>query len=210
MAAAKGWFLCFLMLLGVLSFPLAAQDFDDDNDDEGDNELPLESDWSGVAPELYSRGDKTFTITLGTILPLFFAGVTGNANNVGVGGAGSLSYNYFFTSHIFFGGELGGMFAPTISEGTLFLVPIGLRVGYQFIVWRFEFPLSLMVGFAPEKYQDYDYFGFFMKPQASVFWRFNPDWSFGINAAYWWVPQWADKTSYGNFLELTVSARYHF
>jgi hypothetical protein len=66
------------------------------------------------------------------------------------------------------------------------------------------------VGFAPQTYLEKKYLGFFVKPGVSAFWRFNPDWSFGLNAAWWWVPQWAARTVHGNFLELSVSARYHF
>jgi hypothetical protein len=104
------------------------------------------------------------------------------------------------------------MFAATKGENVLFIVPMGLRIGYQFILGRFEFPLSLMVGGAPQKELDFGYFGLFLKPAASIFWRFNPDWSFGLNTAYWWVPQWPKNGPdvYGNFLELTLSARYHF
>jgi hypothetical protein len=98
----------------------------------------------------------------------------------------------------------------------LYMIPFGLRVGYQFVVNRFEFPLSLMVGAAPQRKLEEGYFGPILKPGASAFWRFNADWSFGLNAAWWFVPQWPKPESgvrhsvYGNFLELTLSARYHF
>jgi hypothetical protein len=197
-----------------LLFPLAAQDSeeDEDNGDDEGVELPIDSDWPENPPELYSRGDKIFGISLGPLFPLFFTGDSGILpNNVGIGGTLSLSYTYFLNSHLFFGGELGGMFASTKGKNNLFIVPMGFRLGYQFILRRFEFPLSVMIGVAPQKYMtDEGYFGFFAKPSASVFWRFNPDWSFGLNAAWWWVPQWADNTVYGNFGELTLSARYHF
>jgi hypothetical protein len=212
--AAKLRTFFFLMLLGVLLFPLAAQDSeeDEDNGDDGEVELPIDSDWPENPPELYSRGDKIFGISLGPLFPLFFTGDSGILpNNVGIGGTLSLSYTYFLNSHLFLGGELGGMFASTKGKNNLFIVPMGFRLGYQFILRRFEFPLSVMIGVAPQKYMtDEGYFGFFVKPSASAFWRFNPDWSFGLNAAWWWVPQWADNTAYGNFGELTLSARYHF
>jgi hypothetical protein len=102
------------------------------------------------------------------------------------------------------------MFAQTRAENFLFLVPMGMRFGYQFILGRFEFPLSLLAGFAPQTYLEKNFFGLFVKPSASAFWRFNPDWSFGLNAAWWWVPQWASQTVHANFLELTLCARYHF
>jgi hypothetical protein len=196
----------FLALLGGLVFPAAAQEGEDDS-----GGLPIESDWSGISSDAYSPGDKIFTISLGVLFPTVFIGEEGILDNkVKMGGAGSLAYNYFLTSHIFVGGEIGGMFAPTVGKNMLYMIPMGVRVGYQFVVSRFEFPLSLMVGVAPQKYIGEGFFGLFAKPSGSVFWRFNPEWSFGLNAAWWFVPQWAEKTAYGNFLELTLAARYHF
>jgi hypothetical protein len=207
MTASKARTFFLATLAAVLLLPVWAQDFG-----EGDPNLPLESDWPDSMPELYSRGDKIFGISLGPILPTVFIDKQEGVKdaNIGVGGGGSLAYIYFLNSHLFVGGELGGMFAFTKAENALFIVPMGARFGYQFIAGRFEFPLSLMVGFAPQTYLEKNYFGFFVKPSASAFWRFNPDWSFGLNAAWWWVPQWADRTVHGNFLELSVSARYHF
>jgi hypothetical protein len=125
---------------------------------------------------------------------------------------GSLAFNYFLGPHLFLGGELGGMFAGTRGENMLYIVPFGIRVGYQFILKRFEFPLTLMVGGAPQKYLDKGYFGLIVKPGAAGFFRFNPDWSFGLNANWWMVPEWPKngKNVLGNFLEITLSARYHF
>jgi hypothetical protein len=210
--AAKFRTFFLLMLLGVLLFPLAAQDSEEDTDsDDGEVEIPIESDWPENPLEPYSPGDKIFGISLGPLFPLFFTGDSGVLpNNVGIGGTLSLSYTYFLNSHLFVGGELGGMFASTKGKNNLFIVPMGLRAGYQFTLKRFEFPFSVMIGFAPQKYLEEGYFGFFAKPSASAFWRFNPDWSFGLNAAWWWVPQWAENTAHGNFMELTLSARYHF
>jgi hypothetical protein len=209
----SGRILFFVFLSAVLLFPLAAQDSEENEGaGEGIPELPIESDWPDVMPDLYSRGDKIFGISIGPILPTVFIHEDGGVKEgkIGLGGGGSLAYTYFFNAHIFIGGELGGMFAFTKAENALFIVPMGMRVGYQFILGRFEFPLSLLVGFAPQTYLEKNYLGFFVKPSASAFWRFNPDWSFGLNAAWWWVPQWADRTVHGNFLELTLSARYHF
>jgi hypothetical protein len=205
-------FFLFLLPLWLL-FPLAAQDFDEGGGAGEDSpELPIESDWSELMPELYSRGDKLFSITLGPVLPTVFIyegrGVADG--KIGIGGGGYLAYTYFFNGHLFMGGELGGMFAITRAKNALFIVPMGLRLGYQFILGRFEFPLSLLAGLAPQTYLEKNFLGLFLKPSASAYWRFNPDWSFGLDAAWLWVPQWADRTAYGNFLELSLSARYHF
>ena len=104
------------------------------------------------------------------------------------------------------------MFSSTRGGNMVYIIPFGAKVGYQFVFRRFEFPLSLFVGAAPQKYLEKGYFGLVMKPGASVYWRYNPEWSFGLNGVWWFVPQWPKNgyDVYGNFLELTLSARYHF
>ena len=207
----------FLMLILILPVPgLFAQE--EPPEEERPEPPPIESEWIDYNTNLYSPGDKTFTITLGIVIPTVFKGIDKSMGGHGlsVGGTGTLAFNYFLTSHIFLGGELSGMFARTRGKNMLYMVPFGLRVGYQFVYRRFEFPLSFMIGAAPQKKLEEGYIGLIMKPGASVFWRFNPDWSFGFNAIWWVVPQWPksqDGVRYnatGNFLELTLSARYHF
>jgi len=179
---------------------------------------PIESGNDNYETPLYSRGDKTFTISLGILFPTYFSG-SGVSPSIGlsvVGGTGCLSFNYFLGSNLFIGGELSGMFASTRGSNMYFMVPFGPRVGYQFLYKRFEFPITVMVGMAPQKKLDEGYFGLIIKPGAAAYWRFNPDWSFGLNAVWWWVPQWPKPVDgkrynvYGNFTELTLSARYHF
>jgi hypothetical protein len=195
-----------LLLFMILILPVGAQ--------ENENPAPpLESEWEDYAPNLYSMGDKTFIITLGVIIPTVFTGsIDEKGHGIKVGGTGFLTYNYFLGSNLHIGGEVGGMFAGTRGENMLFIIPFGLRVGYQFVVSRFEFPLTFMIGGAAQKYLEKDYFGLFLKPGAAVYWRFNPDWSFGLNANWWIVPQWpkTGENATGHFLEATLSARYHF
>jgi hypothetical protein len=211
MSIAKLRPLFVLLLFAGLLLPLAAQEGEGDEDEDDEGNLPIESDWSVINADLYSRGDKAFTITAGALFPLFFLGESGLVGNkVKIGGTFNLAYNWFYNAHVFFGGEAGFMFAPTWGKNMLFMVPFGLRAGYQFLVWRFEFPVSLMIGAAPQKKQSEEYFGFFAKAQASVFWRFLPAWSFGLTTSWWWVPQWTDHPVYGNFTELSLTARYHF
>jgi hypothetical protein len=165
---------------------------------------------------MYARGDQTFTISVGVIFPTLFVGKEGVlTNNMNLlGGAGSLAYTYFLTPHWYFGGELGFMFNGTLAENFLFIVPFGIRTGFQFALGRFEFPIGIMAGAAPQKYlNEKEFFGLIVKGSASAFFRATPDWSFGLNAVWWWVPEWTPepaKDVYGNFLELTVAARYHF
>lgn len=193
---------------------------------EDGEDAPLETDWSGYLPSLYSRGDQIFNMHLGLGFPLFYAdsekGVLSTKMNLG--GMAALSYSYFLNSHWFLGGELSGAFFSTEGKNNYFIVPMGFKAGYQFIFRRLEFPVSLLVGFAPQQRLGGSYFGLFAKPTVSAFFRFNPDWSFGINTSFWWVPQWtgvrdepdvaaphSGKISiHGFFLEASIGVRYHF
>jgi hypothetical protein len=204
--------LVFLCLL--LCVPLFAQEDDEEAP-------PIESDWSGYLPNLYSRGDQIFNMHLGMAFPLFYAdqelGVLDT--NMNFGGMVTLSWNYFLDAHWFWGIEVSGAFFSTKGKNNYYIVPMGLRAGYQFIFGRFEFPVSLMAGMAPQLRLGGSYFGLFVKPAASAFFRFNPDWSFGINTGFWWVPQWTGVSYpghsgkvniHGFFFEAGIGARYHF
>ncbi|MDR1908674.1 MAG: hypothetical protein LBQ35_02035 [Spirochaetaceae bacterium] len=197
------------LLLLAAPFLLAAQE-------QSPGEIPVEPDWIEEDLGLYVRGDKIFSMSLGVLFPTLFlnergGGYTGNIN---LGGTGSLGFFYFFTGHWFLGGEVQGMFASTLGENMLYIIPIGVRGGYQFYLGPFEFPLSLMIGMAPMTHLATNYLGLFLKPEVSAFWRFNSSWSFGVNTGWWFVPQWPKgqpaRDRYANFLELTLSARYHF
>jgi hypothetical protein len=192
---------------------LGAQE--EEEEPEEDIEIPIESEWSAYVPAFYAAGDQTFSINLGVIFPTVFtdnSGIIDHKLNV-LGGTGSLAYNYFLTPQLFIGGEIGGMFCGTIGKNMLFIVPMGIKIGYQFVLWRFEFPVSVLIGAAPQSYLKDGLIGFIAKPMASVFYRFSPDWSFGLNAEWWWVPQKTRIPSQdvtGNFFGLTLSAAYHF
>ena len=193
----------------------------EENDPDDDEIIPIETDWSRTA--LYTRGDQIFCINLGLVLPLFYAEQKDGYmdSQMNLGGMGSLAYNYFLGPHFYLGGELCGMFASTVGENMYYIVPMGFRAGYQFILKRFEFPLSVLIGFAPQSYNQRSYFGFFAKPAAGVFFRYNAEWSFGLNTSFWWVPQWTKKTRelinhdskvniHGFFWEISAGVRYHF
>jgi hypothetical protein len=206
-----------LFILLALSFsPLAAQEEWEDPDGEAPGEgAPVEDDWSGYMPTLYSFGDQTFNISLGIAVPAFFVDLDGNylPRKMTIGGAGSLAYDFYFGPNLFAGAELQGMFAGTTGKHMLYIVPINVRAGYQFVIKRFEIPLSLGLGIAPQKFLEGSHLSFFLKPRAAVFFRFNPDWSFGINTAWWWIPQITKnpaESSHGHFFEASISARYHF
>jgi hypothetical protein len=200
-----------IILFGcVVVFTLSAQEDDDEQ------EIPIESEWTGALPGAYSQGDVMITLSAGALFPiLFLDGSTNPAKpydgNIKIGGLGNIGLNYFLTSNIFLGGEIDAGLTDSVNN-ILYQFPFGIRAGYQFILGRFEFPLSLLAGMSYQMYLTKHYFGLFLKPEASVYWRFNPEWSFGLNVGWWWVPQWPKEgpeySRYGNFLNLTLSARY--
>jgi hypothetical protein len=237
MARYSGKRLILLALLAILALYAAAQEEDRtddifieteeeagpdvieeeviDDEEDVNSGLPISTDWAGLSLTGYTRGDQTFNISLGILIPLFFTDLSGNAipNKVMLGGAGALAYTYFLDSYWFVGGILEGSFSQTLGENFLYLIPIGFTLGYQIIYKRFEFPFSITAGGMTEQYLTYSLWGPFVKPQASAFFRYNSDWSFGLNAAWWLVPQVTntrERDSTGNFFEITLCARYHF
>jgi len=221
------------LLLGLCWFSgqgafLYAQDNEEENGREEDtdtneDEGVYEEDWSKYMPELYSKGDKTFTIALGVMFPALF--INNNHEKIDsnfkppVGGSlGPLAYTYFLTSHFFVGGEVAFYFSYTLGKNIVYFIPIGARAGWQFVIRRFEIPLSITIGIIPERYLNHSYLGMFLKGEVSVYFRFNPDWSFGLNTSWNWYPQWPkengrrvpEKDMFANMIGLTISARYHF
>ena len=187
-----------------------------------DSDPEIEPDWDIYDMNMYSLGDKTFNISLGVVFPLAF---TSNGEAIEhnftppVGGTGSLSYNFFLDSHFFVGGEVSGIFLPTLAENTAYIIPLGVKAGYQLYLWRFEFPLSITLGVSWHRYLDSTNFSFYMKGGGSIYYRFNSEWSFGLNVNWCFLPEWTkdengkwtpEKDIYGNILELSLSARYHF
>ena len=212
--------LALFMVSGPGVFSLYAQERDWNEPDDGD--IPFEPEWDWHMPDLYSRGDQTFTITLGVIFPAFFRDynrefVTNNFSTVG--GAGSLAYTHFLSSNFFLGGEIGGQFNGTLARNMIFFIPIGLRSGWQFVFGRFELPLTLATGVVFHRLLTHSYAGLFVRAGASVFYRFSPEWSFGLNTDWHWYPQWIrrndgsfnrERSINGNIISATFSARYHF
>jgi hypothetical protein len=216
------------LLLGLCWFSgqniLYAQEQEQHEDEEDsiyDDDDGYYSDWDGYIMELYSRGDQTFTMSLGASFPVIFLNdgtIVDHHIKPPVGGTGSLGYNYFLNARLFLGAEIGVQIYYTLGQNTLFLVPIGFRGGWQFRFNRFEFPLGVTVGMVIHRYLNFNYLGLFVKGGASGYFRFSPDWSFGLSADWNWFPQWPmdngtpvrHKNMDANTVGVTLAARYHF
>jgi hypothetical protein len=197
-------------------------DDDDDSDDyDSDDGGQTEPDINIYIPDKYTRGDQTVTISLGTIFPAVFTNngqvITHNITPP-VGGALSLAYSYFLGPHLFLGVEVEFMTLFTLSKSALFIIPIGVRAGWQFVLRRFEFPQFVSIGIAPQRYLDFGYFGMYIRGTTSAYFRYNPNWSFGLSANWGWFPQWPKedgkrvpgKDIDAHIIGVSLTARYHF
>jgi len=196
-----------LILLMGLPILLSAQDYNDPS---------VETDWDDYKYELYAAGDQTFIVTLGVAFPAAFLNqgdTISHQISPPIGGSGSLIYNYYFSSRFFAGIEVSGIFLPTLGGNTLFLIPVGIRVGTQFITGRFEFPIAATVGVSWHRYLNFGHVGIYMKASASAFYRVTSSWAYGVTASWYVLPQWTGnkrENVIGNVATFTLSARYHF
>ena len=177
---------------------------------------PDVDDWDDFRTDLYARGDQTFIISLGITVPIAFLN-NGSARDMKfsspVGGGGSLSYNYFLNSNMFFGAELNCAFLTSVNGDTLFILPLGGRIGYQFLVWKLEVPVFASIGMAWHRFLGLGYFGLYTKGGVSAYYRPTTNWSFGLSSNIYWLPEWTNdksKNMDGIVMDFTLSARYHF
>jgi hypothetical protein len=165
----------------------------------------------------YGLGDQMFSIKAGLFIPLFFfGGGSATSTNLSLGGMGALEWGAFLTGRLALGGELAGSFSFSPLGRTLAIIPITAKLSYFFFKYPFEIPLHIGVGINFTTLGDQLYVGLILKPGASFYWNFISSWAIGLNLAYWFVPQWYTKPElisqnrYGNFLEISISALYHF
>jgi hypothetical protein len=197
----------FFILFLSYSVMLFAQD---------ENQPDVEPDWDDFKYELYTRGDQTFSLSLGVGFPIAFINQGEEIDlhiTPPVGGTGALTYVYYINPRLFAGGELSLLFLPTRAANTIFITSIGGRVGTQFILGKFEFPISAAMGMTIQTYLDKGYFGYYMKAGGCALFRATHEWSFGLSSNFCWYPQWTNepkKNVDGMFVDLSLVARYHF
>ncbi len=175
-------------------------------------------------PELFvpthSLGDQTLGINLGLFVPLFFSGSAAGieASNLTAGGVGSLDWGSYLSNEWKLGVELGGSFSFTPNGRALFLVPVTARASYFFNAYPWEFPVTVGAGINFSSLEQLVKLDPFVKVGGGAYWNFSTQWAFGLNTVYWIIPQiyfngspaGAQATRVGNFLEITLTALYHF
>ena len=178
---------------------------------EAPEEEPVEEPF-----EVYSLGQQTLSISAGMFIPLFFQAFDGSYSNTNIklGAAGSLQWGIHLSNNWMVGVEVGGMVAKSIQENNLFQLPITAKGSYIIHFFPFEFPIFLGTGLDIVKYSEQIHLNWIVKPGFSTIWKYDINWGFGLNVAYWWVLQpWSpdpDLGRMGNFLEVTLTAQYNF
>lgn len=200
---------CMILLCAA---PLIAEDTD--NSDTPKQEQNIQYEYKMNQP-----GDQYIGVTLAGSFPLNFPDFgslfTHNSQLV-IGGVGTLGYHYFLTSNFAVGGDIGFGFNVTIGSHVFNYVPILATALFQPTVGKFEFPISLGIGVAPQTYISYHYFGLAVKPAVAAYYRLTPSWSLGLEASYLFMPEFAQLYNedahniYGQFLNIALTARYHF
>jgi hypothetical protein len=171
--------------------------------------------------KLFNPGDKYFSISLGAEYGMFNMNpITGafESSNLNEskwpGGTAALEWSFFVSPGFALGGDLGASVNFTPSGRGLYIVPITLKASYFFSNLPWEFPVSLGFGPCITTVSDASHVDMFVKPQAGIFYRVTPDWSFGGNLSWWVIPQiyWKhkDQDRIGNFVQLSMTALYHF
>lgn len=195
-----------MLIFTFFSMPAFAQE-------EGEEEIakPRKIDY-------HSMGDQVFGINAGFFIPLFFQNPNDGSiasTNLSLGGNGSLYYGAYLNNNFQVGMEIGAMFSSSPNDNNFYMIPITLRATYelQFLNNLISVPLYIGYGVNMTSYQDNFNVEMIFKPGFGVFWNQSASWSFGVNTTYWWVPQLysdPDDNRFGNFLDVSLSAVYHF
>ena len=166
----------------------------------------------------YALGDQTMSINAGMFVPLFLLPtgtvfLAGNPPQLTIGAVGSLSWAAYVSPQIRLGADVGGNFTLSPNANILLMLPFVAKASYIFTFYPFEVPLSFGIGMNIVKYVDKSSLDLLLRPGASFYWIYNSSWSFGVNLLYWFDMQFNTNPSlsrYGNFLEFSLSALYHF
>ena len=179
--------------------------------------------------DTYVLGDQMLALGASVVLPLFTylpADEVGGSNltgtNLSPGGKLSLNWNAFVGPRLTVGAEVGGMFAIDQHGEPLLMVPVTARLGYQFSsdlfgLGQFDLPVFVNAGIGFMKLADLFSVNLVLRPGASVFYRYDRNWSFGGSVSVWLMfePIWGTPTAgsgpgLATFLDISPQIVYHF
>lgn len=188
--------------------PVQEEESPEENPQENE---PISSDDSYIEDEEFiykmnQKGDQFIKIGLMVNIPLH-----PSTTQLKVGGSGTLGYMRFLNSNLAVGGDASFAYMTTIGDNVFTCIPLMAKVMYQFTFHKFEFPITLGIGGAFQNYIGESYFGLIIKPELGAFFRYSPDWSFGVNVGWNMMPQWTKDSSYfGVIMDIGATVRYHF
>ncbi len=170
-----------------------------------------------ATPSQYSLGDQTLSLNAGVFVPLFLVGgkpMVGTTN-LSIGGVGSIDWAAYLSSNVRIGASIGGTFTFDPNFTALLMVPVIAKISYLIDFYPWEIPLTLGAGMNIIKYSADSTIDFLAKPGTGLYWTYNSSWSFGLNLNYWWDMQFGGggfvgNSAVGNFLEISLSAFYHY
>lgn len=177
----------------------------------------------------YVLGDQMLALGASLVLPLFtylptdeVDGRSVTGTNLTPGGKLSLNWNAFLGPRLTIGAEIGGMFAIDRHGEPLLLVPVTGRLGYQFSsdlfgLGQFDLPVFVNAGVGFMKLADLFSVNLILRPGASVFYRYDRNWSFGGSVSVWLMfePLWGAANGgsgpgLATFLDISPQIVYHF
>ncbi|MFI3258442.1 MAG: hypothetical protein R3Y36_09115 [Spirochaetales bacterium] len=167
----------------------------------------IQTEQETITYKMNQKGDQFIALKLDVNIPYR------PFENLKVGGSGSLGYHHFLTSEFTIGGNVSFAYTTTIGSNVFYFVPFMFTASYQFTAGKFEIPISLEIGGALQNYLDRTYFGLAVRPEIAAYYRYSPDWSFGIQTGVYILPQWYSNSEYnytGIIQDVGLSVRYHF
>lgn len=166
-----------------------------------------------------NKGDMVGAINLGVLLPLQFEDISSGASemnetNLSIGGLFVVSYDIYLNSFLRLGLQVIPSFCYSPNANLLYMIPALVRITYEWQpVKEFSIPLSLGAGVSFNTYLDDFHLDYIVKPSIGIWWNMDIEFSFGIDASYWWMPQFYENSDYnriGHFFEISIGAQYHF
>ena len=159
---------------------------------------------SRPGPDGYVLGDQMLALGGSLMLPLFtylptdeVGGSNITGTNLTPGGKLALNWNAFLGPRLTIGAEVGGMFAIDRHGEPLLLVPVTARLGYQFSsnlfgLGQFDLPVFVNAGVGFMKLADLFNVNLVLRPGASLYYRYDGNWSFGGSVSVWMMfePIW--------------------
>ncbi len=153
------------------------------------------------------QGDGYINLNLALSLPIR------PIPNLKIGGGVAIGYTYMMLDTLSVGGEACFSYNATIGNNVLYFIPILATDGYHPTFGNVELSASLSLGGAFENYLDRSYFGLAIKPEIGAYYKFFPEWSIGITAGLYILPQWYRDTSKNYtalITDIRIGAKYIF